>query len=683
MIKNRYRSVSFLTLAALAAGCSAGAAGNSAPEEATLPRATTVTPSTTQAAHLDPAKVQWRRQMSKAPPTKEGCYAAAHPSMEWVEVPCGTARHSPPPHRPVTTPAGSPAENAYPGAVLGPVAPDSSPASDAADFGRANAEPSSKAPEGALAGSGTIRPETSGTVSSGTISWAEGSFPSATDLTGENDNGTANDFSLQLNTQSNFTNSAVAALCKSTATPSSCTGWVQFVYWEGAAEIWYNLINTGSTCPSSAWQNVNGSCYYEAPKTSAIAGQAISNLPNMTLTGIAGGATDTVIVETAPGQIYAAVNTSVLDLAPDWTYADFNVLGNGSYGTASFNTGTTLGVQLLTDSATGNTSAPSCGPYNSTTGEGNDLSFVTGSCCTFGGETPGIQFTESNASNPTALACPKSAKQTPDLLWWNETTGQFSAWELNNSGTVTTTRTLSATCTLASGCANDWNVIDAQSNSLLWTDPTNGQVSTWEFDPTGHVSIAPSYSWTCTEASGCTASWQPVGRLMEGTQAGLLWDDPSTGTLSVWELSGTTVTGAQNLSWTCGAGCSSVWHPVLTADMNNDGNTDVVWYDESTGVVSSWLLNGSTVLGTQNLSWTCTSASGCAADWSIVGAADVNGDGHTDLTWWDRSTGQVSSWLLNGSGGVLGTQLLSWTCSAASGCSVPGAWHAVGFVSLP
>jgi hypothetical protein len=33
------------------------------------------------------------------------------------------------------------------------------------------------------------------------------------------------------------------------------------------------------------------------------------------------------------------VNTSILDLSPEWTYADFNVLGNGSYGTATFNNG--------------------------------------------------------------------------------------------------------------------------------------------------------------------------------------------------------------------------------------------------------------------------------------------------------------------------------------------------------
>ncbi len=243
-------------------------------------------------------------------------------------------------------------------------------------------------------------------MSGGTISWAEGSFPNAT-ITGESDDGTANDFSLQLNTQTNLTNSAITALCKLTATPSSCTGWVQFVYWRGAAEIWYNLIGSGGTCPSSAWsKDTAGNCYYEAPNASTIPGQAISNLPNMTLTGTAGGATDTVTVTTGPGQMYAATNTSIFDLSPEWTYADFNVLGNNTLDIATFKPGTTLGVQLLTDSPTGNTSAPTCGPYNSTTGESNNLTFVSGSCCPFGGEMPGIQFTESNVAGATAPACP-------------------------------------------------------------------------------------------------------------------------------------------------------------------------------------------------------------------------------------------------------------------------------------
>jgi len=268
----------------------------------------------------------------------------------------------------------------------------------------------------------------------------------------------------------------------------------------------------------------------------------------------------------------------------------------------------------------------------------------------------------------------------PDMLWWNAGTGALSAWETNN-GTVTGALALSSQCSEASGCANAWSPIDAQANSVLWTDPTTGTVSAWTFDASGNVTIDPSLSWTCNSASGCSSTWRPIGRVTEGKQSGLLWYGASSGQLGIWDLTGSTVTGTQTLSWTCGAGCSSAWHAILTADINNDGNTDVLWYNEATGVVSAWLLNGATVTGTQNLSWTCTAASGCASTWHIVGAADVNGDGHTDVTWYDPTNGQLSSWLLNGSGGVTGTQTASWTCTMASGCA--SAWRPIGYVSLP
>jgi hypothetical protein len=125
----------------------------------------------------------------------------------------------------------------------------------------------------------------------------------------------------------------------------------------------------------------------------------------------------------------------------------------------------------------------------------------------------------------------------------------------------------------------------------------------------------------------------------------------------------------------------NVQAPKVTADINNDGYSDIIWLNPTSGVVSAWLLNGSSVTGTQTLSWTCSISSGCLGPWQMVGAADVNGDGHTDLTWYNETTGEVSSWLLNGSGTVTGSQSLTWTCDPASGCA--SAWHPVGFVSFP
>jgi hypothetical protein len=67
--------------------------------------------------------------------------------------------------------------------------------------------------------------------------------------------------------------------------------------------------------------------------------------------------------------------------------------------------------------------------------------------------------------------------------------------------------------------------------------------------------------------------------------------------------------------------------------------------------------------------------------WQVVGTGDVNGDGRADLTWFDPVSGNVTSWLLNGAGTFIGSQTLSWQCSAASGCS--STWRPIGYVTFP
>ncbi|MEO8901394.1 MAG: VCBS repeat-containing protein [Polyangiaceae bacterium] len=504
------------------------------------------------------------------------------------------------------------------------------------------------------------------------ISWAEGSFPSVTGVTSVTD-GTADNFSLQLN--SNFFSGA--APCSGAQTPANCQGWEQFVYAPGVAFIQYWMIDYVNTCPSG-WNTFGSDCWKNSSNSVAVPAQPATNLANITLTGTA-GSTDGITMSTGDGTVYTASQASVLNLNQGWTVAEFNIIGNAGGSEAIFNAGSTVVVQTLTSSVTPTTAAPTCESAGFT-GETNNLSLVAGSCCPIGGESPGIRFSESNVSGATAGACPGTVKLTPDLLWYNPTSGQLAAWELNN-GTVVGSETLSWQCDAASGCSSQWTPVDGMANTLLWDNPTTGQLSEWVFDPSGNVTSPGSLSSTCTSASGCASSWRPIGRMTQGTQSGLLWYQVSTGTLSVWDLSNLTVTGSQSLSWTCDASCAAAWTPMLTEDINNDGNTDVVWYNQTTGQVSVWLLSGATVTGTQTLSSTCTAASGCAAAWKMIGAADVNGDGHTDITWFNASTGQVSSWLLDGSGTVTATQALSWTCNTASGCATT--WRPLGFVSFP
>src|ERR1700722_18379949 len=110
------------------------------------------------------------------PLPKEGCFQVTHPSTAWVEVPCIR-----PPEVPYIPARG-------------------------------------RAPE--TVGNGT---DNSSEVS-GTISWAEGSFPSVSGVTSETD-GTSNNYSLQLNSN-NFTQTSAPAgpSCSGALTPSELPG---------------------------------------------------------------------------------------------------------------------------------------------------------------------------------------------------------------------------------------------------------------------------------------------------------------------------------------------------------------------------------------------------------------------------------------------------------------------------
>src|SRR5262249_46767908 len=71
---------------------------------------------------------------------------------------------------------------------------------------------------------------------------------------------------------------------------------------------------------------------------------------------------------------------------------------------ASFNSPTSLEVQVLTQSTVATRGAPSC-PPGSNTAETNTLNLV-GPCCAFGGDQPGVQFMESNIAGAAAPGCP-------------------------------------------------------------------------------------------------------------------------------------------------------------------------------------------------------------------------------------------------------------------------------------
>jgi hypothetical protein len=103
----------------------------------------------------------------------------------------------------------------------------------------------------------------------------------------------------------------------------------------------------------------------------------------------------------------------------------------------------------------------------------------------------------------------------------------------------------------------------------------------------------------------------------------------------------------------------SPWTIAGTGDFNGDGRSDILWYNPSTGEAVIWLLNGTTVLSTSG------SPGSAASPWTIAGTGDFNGDSMTDILWYNSTNGQLVIWLINGTsvigGGSPGSAASPWT----------------------
>jgi hypothetical protein len=281
----------------------------------------------------------WRQTMQHKATPATGCYRASYPSTVWAKVDCVKA----------------------PNRLYLP----------------------RHFPEAQTVGNGN---DYAAEISSGLISQTVGSFPSVSGVSSESDDGTSNDYSLQLNSNFMSTNACNGV--------SGCQAWEQFVYasGEGEAFMQYWLINYGDTCPSGGWMQYQGSCYMNSAAVS-VPDENITDLANMTLTGsAASGGTDTLTFTDGTEAYSTSGDDSVVDLATAWQASEFNIIGDGGGSEADFNSGSSVTVNVsLTD---GSTSAPTCASDAGTTGETNNLNL--GSCTASGGSTPSIQFTESN-----------------------------------------------------------------------------------------------------------------------------------------------------------------------------------------------------------------------------------------------------------------------------------------------
>ncbi len=123
----------------------------------------------------------------------------------------------------------------------------------------------------------------------------------------------------------------------------------------------------------------------------------------------------------------------------------------------------------------------------------------------------------------------------------------------------------------------------------------------------------------------------------------LVFWNQATGNVEFWIMNGTARTSLMPLSG--GSVLPVNWDLSATADFNHDTYADIVWRNFSSQKIVIWTLVTTVKTG----SIIPSPDQAVNANWMIVAALDYNADGNTDFLWYNSTSGKIVTWYMNAS----------------------------------
>jgi len=269
--------------------------------------------------------------------------------------------------------------------------------------------------------------------------------------------------------------------------------------------------------------------------------------------------------------------------------------------------------------------------------------------------TPPSGTLEWNASNDSAsVATPIGLPAADDynddgandLVWQNRRTGRVMIWAMNDA--ILYQAALTVPSAISRSLA--WKIVGSADfdgdtrPDILWQNRATGEARIWYMRnavQNGQALLGPS-------SPALAPGWAIVGTGdFDGDgRPDVLWQDPSSGKvfLSFPDAGGSRRSEPAS---PFAPGPYPAWKVVGTADFDGDGKTDILWRSDATAAneLVVWYMNGAVRSGLEVVSGSHPTPD---LDWSVVAVADYDGDSHPDIVWQNRRTAEVLLWHMVG-----------------------------------
>lgn len=183
------------------------------------------------------------------------------------------------------------------------------------------------------------------------------------------------------------------------------------------------------------------------------------------------------------------------------------------------------------------------------------------------------------------------------------------------------------------------------AQSELFIQDQSRQAAVWTLGGAGGNDIQ-GFTWVYNGNAATGWTFRASVDLDGNGTPDIIWQNDSTGQVAVWYMTDALGTVFGHFDWIDSTvGDLANWKVVGFADLNHDGHPDMILQQTSTRQVAVWYMGGPTGNTFQSFGWI---ASWNVPGWTAVGVADMNGDGQPDILLQYDSNRSVAVWYMGG-----------------------------------